>query len=108
MKRDFAKELGEFCVRLIPDMLALLRKNMIANPEKLLLELIDEQLVYLDLLAKEHSPKDYQTLNSKLNKVSKPSQILYFINQLYSIHHKFAQKSNRVLFPSFNIMKRRK
>ena len=42
VKRDFVKELGEFCVRLIPEMLALLRKNMIANPEKLLLELVDE------------------------------------------------------------------
>ena len=51
-------------------MLALLRKNMIANPEKLLLDLVDEQLAYLDQLAKEHLPKDYQTPNSKLNKVS--------------------------------------
>ena len=35
-------ELKGLSQRLVPDMLALLRKNMVANPEKLLHELIDE------------------------------------------------------------------
>ena len=51
-------------------MLTLLRKNLIANPEKLLLELVDEQLAYLDQLAKEQSSKNSQP-TKKLNKVSK-------------------------------------
>ena len=50
-------------------MLTLLRKNLIANPEKLLLELVDEQLAYLDQLAKEQSSKNSQP-TKKLNKVS--------------------------------------
>ena len=50
-------------------MLTLLRKNLIANPEKLLLELVDEQLAYLDQLAKEQSSKNSQA-TKKLNKVS--------------------------------------
>ena len=61
--------MDEFSKRLVPDMLTLLRKNLIANPEKLLLELVDEQLAYLDKLAKEQSSKNSQT-TKKLNKVS--------------------------------------
>ena len=49
-------------------MLTLLRKNSIANPEKLLLELIDEQLTFLDQLAREHSTKQVQ-IPPKFNKV---------------------------------------
>ena len=51
-------------------MLSLLRKNTIANPEKLLLELVDEQLACLEQLAKEDPSRDNHTPNSKLNKVS--------------------------------------
>ena len=65
---NFEKSLREFSGRLVPDMLALLRKNSIANPEKLLLELIDEQLTLLDQLAREHSEKHSQ-LPPKFNKV---------------------------------------
>ena len=62
--------MGEFSRRLVPDMLTLLRKNLIANPEKLLLELVDEQLAYLDQLAKEQSSKDYLPTKKLNNKVS--------------------------------------
>ena len=58
-------------MNLLPQMLGLLHKNMIANPEKHLLGLIDELLVKLDQLAKEgKSVNDNLCPNSNLNKVS--------------------------------------
>ena len=71
VKRHFSVALTEFFVNLLPQMLGLLHKNMIANPEKHLLGLIDELLVKLDQLAKEgKSVNDNLCPNSNLNKVS--------------------------------------
>lgn len=57
----------------MPHMYGLLRKNAIANPEKHLVELIDELLINLEKLAKDGQPvKDKLSPNTNLNKVSVP------------------------------------
>ena len=62
--RNFGRDLRQFSSKLVPDMLALLRNNAVANPEKLLLELIEEQQARLDDLTKrgveatDTEPKD--------------------------------------------------
>ena len=71
MLRRFGKDLSEFSSRLIPDMLALLRKNSIANPERLLLDLVDEQLATLESLTRAHKSKGEEGTTPKPSKVRK-------------------------------------
>ena len=52
---------------MVPNMLALLRKNLVANPEKLLLDRVEELLADLDKRAK---PQAAETVALKINKVS--------------------------------------
>ena len=71
-------------------MLVLLRKNQIANPEKLLLELVDESLTTLDLYTKGKAPTEQDS--PKLNKVSSMSD--HKRAQLHlRVHQKFEAKS---------------
>jgi len=65
--RNFFAELVALSTSLVPEMLALLRNNTVANPEKLLIELIDEQISAQDAGARNQSAN---RSSKKLNKVS--------------------------------------
>ena len=42
--RNFGESLSDFQNTWIPELIALLHKNAVANPEKLLLELVEDQI----------------------------------------------------------------
>lgn len=60
--------MAEFQRCRIPELLTLLRKNSIADPEKLLLELVEDKIKQILHVAKEQLSDEYN--GPKLNKVS--------------------------------------